>query len=172
MIYIFPIELRFLTSASARLLAGRNDGDFGVFDFIFHTMLENLTVMSRANQEYIHLTRRDKSAELLEKSIFGMWSFNNQVEENSTHDTKINSVMWRGKTDDANRWALALNSDEEIEQFEIIVPDNGAIIWDAEMLEQKFRLDTKSREELAHWLGLFNAAQIFKGHPSPFVLRL
>ncbi|MCW5824423.1 MAG: hypothetical protein KIT34_16590 [Cyanobacteria bacterium TGS_CYA1] len=172
MIHIFPIELQFLTSASARLIAGRNDGDFGVYDFIFYTVLENLTVMSRANQEYIHLTRRDKSAELLEKSIFGMWSFNNPVEKKSTHDTEIISVIWHGKTESANRWALALKADEEIEQFEIIVPDDGPVIWDAEMLEQKFRLDPKSREELAHWLGLFNAAQIFKGHPSPFVLRL
>ncbi|MDX2107985.1 MAG: hypothetical protein SFY67_16420 [Candidatus Melainabacteria bacterium] len=143
-----------------------------MYDFIFHTMLENLTVMSRANQEYIHLTRRDKSAELLEKSIFGMWSFNNRIEERSTHNTKISSIIWRGKTDAANRWAVALNDEDETEQFEIIVPDEGAIIWDAEMLEQKLRLDTKSREELTHWLGLFNAAQIFKGHPSPFVLRL
>lgn len=171
MIHIFPIELRFLTSASARLLAGRNDGDFGVYDFVFHTMLENLTVMSRANQEYIHLTRRDKSAEMLEKSIFGMWTFNNQTKANS-ENTEIVSVMWRGKTDGANRWALALKTEDEIEQFEIIAPDQGAIIWDTEMLEQKFQLDSKSREELARWLCLFNAAQIFSDHPSPFVLRL
>lgn len=171
MIYIFPIELRFLTSASARLLAGRNDGDFGVYDFIFHTILEELTIMSRANQEYIHLTRRDKSAEMLEKSIFGMWTFNNKTKENS-ENTKIVSVMWRGKTDSANRWALALKAADETEQFEIIVPDQGAIIWEAEKLEQKFQLETKSREELAQWLCLFNAAQTFSGHPSPFVLRL
>jgi len=172
MIYIFPIELRFLTSASARLLAGRSDGDFGVYDFVFHTMLEDLTIMSRASQEYIQLTKRDKSAELLEKSIFGLWKFNNLKDEKSNYLTTLCSLLWRGKADNANRWAIALKIKDEIEQLEVIVPDKGSIMWDISLLEEKFHLDATKRENLAELIGQFSAAQTFKGHASPFILRL
>ncbi len=171
MIHIFPIELRFLTSSSCCLLAGRSDGDIGAYDFVFHTVIDNLAIMSRASQEYIFLTRRDKSAEILEKSIFALWRFNHPTKEKPSL-TQIKSIMWRGKAEKANRWAIALQSVEAHEQFEVILPEKGSIMWDISMLEDKFKLEKEARECLADSILQFNSAQIYSGLPSPFVLRL